>query len=235
MAAPWKKYQADARDFFISLGFEAENDVTVQGVRTNHDVDVLVKIQHAGIDIIWIVECKFWESRVSKLHVLALREIVTDIGADRGILLSESGFQSGALSAASYTNVECTSLSELKTTASDQISMARLRDLAEQLDICGDIYWDISKEDRIKFGLRSGGITNGPSGTIIIQIVQEVIAKAIRGLYPIYIGGAARVISEDPNMKDSFNNPAEVISAVGPVLANFRARLDRALSSMGKI
>jgi hypothetical protein len=37
--------------------------------------------------------------------VLALRQIVTDVGADRGILLSEKGFQSGAVEAATLTNV----------------------------------------------------------------------------------------------------------------------------------
>src|SRR5215469_13423487 len=37
-----------------------------------------------------------------KLHVLALREIVTDFGTDRGILVSESGFQAGAVEAASF-------------------------------------------------------------------------------------------------------------------------------------
>ncbi len=36
------------------------------------------------IDIVWIVECKHWKTAVSKLHVLDLREIVSDIGADRG-------------------------------------------------------------------------------------------------------------------------------------------------------
>jgi hypothetical protein len=46
-----------------------------------------------------------WKSRISKAHVLVLREIVSDIGADRGILLAEHGAQSGAREAAVLTNV----------------------------------------------------------------------------------------------------------------------------------
>ena len=84
----WQDYQEEADAFFRELGLEAEADVTLQGIRTKHDIDVLVKTHHAGFDITWIIECKHWNTRVSKLHVLALREIVNDTGADRGILLA---------------------------------------------------------------------------------------------------------------------------------------------------
>jgi hypothetical protein len=97
MATNWKEYQEEAAALFRSMGLEAATDVTVRGVRTAHEVDVVVKSHHAGFDVTWLVECKHWTSRVSRLHVLALREIVADAGADRGILLCEAGFQSGAL------------------------------------------------------------------------------------------------------------------------------------------
>ena len=100
MASDWNGYQEEAAEFFRSLGLEANTNVTLKGVRTTHDVDVLVKSCHAGFEVTWIVECKHWNSRVSKLHVLALREIVTDTGSDRGILLAEKGFQRGAAEAA---------------------------------------------------------------------------------------------------------------------------------------
>ena len=92
------------------LGLNAVTDVTVKGVRTSHDLDVLVTSHYVGFDITWLVECKHWKTPVNKLHVLALREIVSDVGADRGILLSESGFQSGAIEAANLTNIQVTSL-----------------------------------------------------------------------------------------------------------------------------
>lgn len=124
---PWKKYQEEAADFFRSIGLEALTDATIEGVRTNHDIDVLVKSHHVGFYITWIVECKLWNTPVAKLHVLALREIVTDVGADRGILLAESGFQSGAEEAADLTNVQLTSLGEFRATARDSLNAMRLR------------------------------------------------------------------------------------------------------------
>jgi len=66
--------------------------------------------------------------KVTKLHVLALREIVADVGADRGILLSEAGFQSGAIEAAKLTNVHVTSLARLRDTATAEVMAMRLRE-----------------------------------------------------------------------------------------------------------
>jgi restriction system protein len=100
MAVNWCDYQEETAAFFRSLGLDAQTNVTVQGVRTQHDIDVLVKMHHAGFDVTWAIECKHWKSKVSKLHVVGLRSIVQEIGADRGILLCEAGFQSGAIEAA---------------------------------------------------------------------------------------------------------------------------------------
>ena len=52
-----------------------------------------------------------------------LAEVVKDVGADRGVLLSESGFQSGAARAAKNTNIELTSLKDLR--ARVQVEKAR--------------------------------------------------------------------------------------------------------------
>lgn len=110
MATDWRDYQEEAAALFRSMGLDAVTNETIQGVRTKHDVDVVVRSHYAGFDVTWLVECKHWKSPVSKLHVLALREIVSDTGADRGILLCEVGFQSGAIEAANLTNVQVTSL-----------------------------------------------------------------------------------------------------------------------------
>lgn len=63
MATAWKDYQEEAAAFFRELGLDAQTDVTIQGVRTTHDVDVLVKSHHVGFDVTWIVECKHLEKQ----------------------------------------------------------------------------------------------------------------------------------------------------------------------------
>lgn len=94
----------------------------MKGIRGEHLVDVLVSGRTASIDQTWIVECKHWKSRVQKAQVATLVSIVQDVGADRGLLLSESGFQSGARSFARLQNVTLTNLKALRSGAADDIT-----------------------------------------------------------------------------------------------------------------
>ena len=109
----WQDYQERAAYYFHLLGMDVNVDEHVIGARGEHDVDVVVRASQAGIEQTWIVECKLWRRRVNKLHVAALANIVQDVGADRGILLSETGFQPGAVRLASFSNITLTSLTEL--------------------------------------------------------------------------------------------------------------------------
>lgn len=98
----------------------------LDGVRGAHDVDVVVCSRRAGLEQLWVAECKWRRRRVEKLHVTALAEIVRDVGADRGVLLSEVGFQAGAVRMAYKSNVTLTSLAELREEAAEELLTLRL-------------------------------------------------------------------------------------------------------------
>lgn len=114
----WKAYQNATAEVFRRLGCNAQVDLTVTGVRASHAIDVHATFLRSGILCTWIIECKLWKSRVTKEKVLALKSIIEDVGADRGIIVSEMGFQSGAQDAARGTNITLvTSLQEFEKTA----------------------------------------------------------------------------------------------------------------------
>lgn len=221
----WRQYQEKAAAFFRSLGLEAETDVTVKGIRTTHDVDVVVRSHHVGFDITWLVECKHWKSAVSKLHVLALREIVADTGADRGILLAEAGFQSGALEAASLTNVQLTSLQQLIVSASDDILSMRLRELFDRNDICKERYWKIPKQTRIEYGLRFDVGTWGYSGRQIIIYVADVLSRAFRGQFPVVSEVPLAKTNPELALPDCFTSPAEVVAKLEKLVSELESKL----------
>lgn len=110
----WKQYQEHCATFFRDIGLKAEVEKTVGGVRGSHTIDVFVTGALSGIQLTWIVECKAWKTNIPKEKVLTLIAIVQDMGADKGILLSEVGFQSGAIRSVKGTNVLLTSLQDLK-------------------------------------------------------------------------------------------------------------------------
>lgn len=121
----WRVYQEEAAAFFRSLGFEASVEETVEGARSRHRLDVLVDLAAYGVRQRWVVECKAWQRRVSKQEVLVLQGVVEDVGGDRGFLLSEKGFQTGAITAAQHTNITLTDLGELRTNAEADLQETR--------------------------------------------------------------------------------------------------------------
>lgn len=227
MIQGWQDYQKQAAAFFRSLGLDAKTDVRLHGVRTCHDVDVVVRLNHVGFEVVWLVECKQWQTRVSKIHVMALREIVSDIGADRGVLLCEAGFQSGAIEAANLTNVRLTTLEDLKETASADILAMRLRELFDRTDSCKRQYWDIPKEVRIRRGLRpdfEGDFSS--SGARIVEFAEEALAKAFRGSYPFDCDSVgALMICRGPR---TFTSLTEVLKTLEPLISDLERRLGNA-------
>jgi restriction system protein len=229
----WAAYQERAADFFRSIGLDARTNVTLEGVRTSHDIDVVVRSKHVGFDLLWLVECKYWNTPVSKLHVLALREIVSDLGADRGILLAESGYQRGALEAANLTNVQLTSIAELVVTAGKALGMAQLRNIQERIDQCRVRYWNLDKETRINHGLRPevGGV--GYSATSVIDATEAVINSAFWGGFPILIRDyhvAMRVAFDAPQLL-SAKTPNDLVDSLEPLIADLEMRLDTAYAA----
>lgn len=108
-------------------------DASVDGARAKHNVDVLVQFAHAGVRTTWVIECKHWRSAVPKEKVLALQQVAQDVGADRAFLLSEKGFQAGALHAARMANISLTNLEDLATNASEFLLRVKLQALATRL------------------------------------------------------------------------------------------------------
>lgn len=221
----WYQYQEDAASYFRSLGLDATVDAEIVGVRTKHDVDVLVTFQHLGFQITWLVECKHWSTPVSKLHVMALREIVADSGADRGIILSESGYQSGAFEAASLTNVQLTSIAKLKSTTGASINSVRLIELLDRVARAKDRYWDIPKEERIRAGLRFEFTEHHYSGAQVVDLCSDLLTRACSGKYPFQSDtpGAFAQFGRDK----FFESPAEVINIVEEKISDLEQRLDR--------
>jgi Restriction endonuclease len=91
-----------------------------------HRIDVWVRFRKFGLEIKWVIECKHWTSAVSKEKVLALKSVVEDVGADRGILISESRFQSGAIRASQKTNITLTDLEGLMKSAQEDLMLSLL-------------------------------------------------------------------------------------------------------------
>jgi hypothetical protein len=113
----WRGYQDAVATFFRDRGCSVTVEARLNGARSEHRVDVHVTFLEHGIESHWIIECKLWRKRVGKEEILAFKGVVEDVGANRGIIFCEKGFQLGAHNAARNTNLLLvTSFEEFKRT-----------------------------------------------------------------------------------------------------------------------
>lgn len=183
----WYQFQEEICTHFNSIGTRAETNVIVQGVRTTHNIDILVKIKFLGQDLLWIVEAKRWNKKINKLQILGLRTIVNDIGADKGFIISEKGFQSGAIEAAKNSNIKLTSLKELILETKELIQSEIIKSYTKRLVLIEHRYWAHDKKTRIKYGLR-GETWEYPinfSGHNLLLTAHWAIKAAENNEYPI--------------------------------------------------
>lgn len=185
----WYEFQEDIKEHFNSLGADAETNVRIQGVRTCHDIDIFVKTRFLGENITWIVEAKYWKSKVTKAQVLTLRSIVDDIGADRGFIISVAGFQNGAFEAANNTNVKLKTFDELKIDTKGLIETEILKTYYKRLLLLEDRYWSHSKRLRIEYGLRHQimDFSMQFTGQQLLMTARTAIMAAEERKYPIQL------------------------------------------------
>jgi len=187
MTKDWFDFQEKIAEHFRSLGVQAETNKTIKGVRTEHDLDVYVTSKYLCTNIKWVIEAKFWKTKIPKEKVLALRTIVDDIGADRGFLISEEGFQSGAIEAAKNTNIELLTFEKFIEITSDTLHKTILDSFRVRIRLISLRYYGHSKKIRIKYGLRED-LLEYPikfSGNLLFKLLFEVINEAEKGNFPI--------------------------------------------------
>lgn len=159
----WQNYQDKVAAFLLQMGYDVKVDEAIQGARAQHKIDVTARMNIAGVEQCWLIECKSWNRKVPKERVLTFRGVVEDIGGDRGLLFSESGFQAGAISAVQNTNITLTSLEDFEGNFSAEISSMRAKVLDEKIAGLMQAFtaiWDLPESERAVVFARY----SGPSG-----------------------------------------------------------------------
>lgn len=232
--ATWYRYQESVASVFRNLSYSATTNETLEGVRAKHDIDIVVRSDHAGFHVLWIVECKHRKRAVPKADIMLLRGIIDDLGADKGFMLAEKGYQSGALAAARLTNIELVSLDELKEIVSVEIGRAKLWSIMRRAQSCADRYWELDKDDRIEHELRPepGGL--GYSGFATFRAVEITARQAL--LYGLPIGydlataaicaatGSGKYLT-DPRRGQTYSTYEELCAVLEAELGELESRL----------
>lgn len=77
--------------------FKIEHDVKLTASDGTYQIDVYATYAALGADMKVLAECKQFSSAVKRDYIVLLSDKVRSLGAQKGILLSTAGFQSGAI------------------------------------------------------------------------------------------------------------------------------------------
>ena len=102
--APGISYEqmvAELTDQIVGLkGLVLHRRKVYTGRDSDHEVDISFEYGAGNVALLFVVECKDWSRPVQKRDVQAFLHVIRDIGAHKGIMVSRSGYQKGAISVA---------------------------------------------------------------------------------------------------------------------------------------
>src|SRR5262245_14907253 len=112
----WRALQESTARILRECGLDASIEVDLALAPGRVKVDVLGDDPGAVLPTRYLCECEHWRTAVSKDVVHSFRTVVTDAGANLGLLISSGGFQSGAAEAAAFSNVRLMTWIEFQAT-----------------------------------------------------------------------------------------------------------------------
>ncbi|WOB74641.1 restriction endonuclease [Achromobacter xylosoxidans] len=199
----WKELQNLVGQLFEEMGCEVQIGQKVKLLRGKKEIDVRVVDNVMVPPSHYLCECKHWGTRVKLETIHAFRTVMDEQGANRGFIISRSGFQSGAHTAVKNTNTSLFTFEELQATFFDRWrqSMAkRYSALAEELSI----YWDPC---RGKLPARKFG----PNDLQVMALLQETNQPLI-ALTPsvVQAGGVLPLPMTIPVLDEAFTKIGEL-------------------------
>lgn len=110
----WRELEELVAQILDECGMEVESPKIVETVRGSVEVDVFASDDATTPDSVYLCECKHWDSNVPRAIVHAFRTVVSDSGANTGLVVSKLGFQPGAIEAATHSNIRLLSWPEFQ-------------------------------------------------------------------------------------------------------------------------
>lgn len=221
----WKQYQDHVAQVFRNLGCDVTVEAAVQGARAKHKIDVLVRFKKFGIETVWIIECKMWKAAVPKEKVLALKAILEDVGADRGLLISETGVQVGAVRAAEKTNITLSDLEGLKEFTQEEFLSSALHRLEIRATQLKNALFDLYTTKR-----GPNWATSSPRPGVDGKAVNRELGKVailLTGFEYVRVGKTPYMFGFDESVEKllTVDTTSEFVARASEILSNADATL----------
>ena len=112
----WKELEELVLQAFDEMGYQSSRNYPLTTVRGIARIDVHAIRTSSPIPTIVLCECKYWDKPVDQNAILSFRTICQDAGAHYGLIISRRGFQPGAESSRTLTNVHLMNFMQFQDT-----------------------------------------------------------------------------------------------------------------------
>jgi hypothetical protein len=186
-----RPYESLVKDVFQELldqtevkNIKLEKNKIVQGISAEHEIDVYWKFESGGIEYETLIQAKDWTSRVPQGEMLKFKAILEDIpGQPRGIFVSKTGYQSGAVAVAKTAGIP---LYELRSpTEKDWKGRVRVIEMNMQMYIPSTQFEIKIDEEWLKEEMKRLGIPtlsfhiSGQEDAFFIYDEKKVVVKSL--------------------------------------------------------
>lgn len=110
----WRQLEELVMQAFNEMDCIVTRNKVISKIRSNSQIDVFVEDPIISPPATYICECKYWAKAVPKRVVQQFRTIISDSGANLGIIISRKGFQRGSHEEAQSTNIRLYSWEEFQ-------------------------------------------------------------------------------------------------------------------------
>ena len=157
-----------------------------------HDIDVYYEFILNDITHKVIIECKNWNTKVTKEKVLALQSILNDIPGSVGVMISNKGFQPKAIEYANFRNINLIKANEISLLG--KTLSAKLKKVLPDDNAKGEPFYCVMEYDEIKEHLTGNYICASSNGKdpYIILCFSKLEADELTEIY----GGVVRGITK---------------------------------------
>lgn len=106
MVQDWGGFERLVAELHDTGTVTVEHDVVLTGRSgAPRQIDVLVRHREGLYEHLIVVECKYRNTPVERIHIDALATTVREVGASKGVIFSAKGFQSGAITQAEHDGI----------------------------------------------------------------------------------------------------------------------------------
>lgn len=116
----WRQLQNEAGAILHECGFDAEIERVISTARGSVEVDIYARECIHNREYSIILECKNWKNSIPQNVIHGFRTVISDVGANLGIIITTSKYQAGAFDATSFTNIKLLTWEEFQDEFEEQ-------------------------------------------------------------------------------------------------------------------